>query len=200
MILSGLEKAINFYLRLDPESALSLEKLNGKCIQLSITDWQTAFFILPQGDHIILSQEPHEADTVISGASFGLFKAGLAKGKGSALFENTIEISGDVAVGETLRHCLSAIDIDWEEHLSQLVGDVFAHQLFSRFKRTLAFGRKTLMTLQDNVKEFLHSESQQLPAPQEVEQFIEEVSQLQHAVDRTEARVQRLLAKRIVLP
>src|SRR3990167_6852337 len=124
LALSGLEKAINAYLRLDPESIQRLAQLDKKIIEIEITDWQFHFYIQPNQQGLtLLSEIKGTPDTLVAGTLFGLFNAACAKGENTALFKNSIAISGDTEVGETIRDILTTLDIDWEEHLSKRVGD-----------------------------------------------------------------------------
>ena len=195
--LAGLEKAINTYLGLDPDTVTRLAVLEGKVIKIVLTDLQIHFFILPKKNGIQLvadySQPPH---TTISGTSVGLFKASCAQISNSALFKNAIYIDGDTALGESMRHLLTHIDIDWEEQLSHIVGDAVAHQVGVGFRHTIDMGRYTAKTIRDNVREYLQEESQCTPTRAEVESFLHNVSTLRNDVDRAEARLKRMLAKR----
>src|SRR3990167_7852652 len=197
LALSGLEKAINAYLRMDPESVQRLAKLEKKIIKIEITDWGLYFYVQPTKQGLTLSSEAKDKpNTVISGTLFNLFKTACAKDKNTALFKNSIAISGDTEIGENIRDIMAGIDIDWEEHLSKITGDVMAHQISRGFQRTMAFGKRTAQTIGDNIKEYLQIESTCVPTKKEVEQFISDVTDLQHGVDRAEARLKRLLAKR----
>jgi ubiquinone biosynthesis protein UbiJ len=195
--LPGLEKAINYYLRLDEENLSRMAALEGKIIQFSVTDWNIHFYIYPETKGVRLSMNETAApDTIIAGPLFGLFKAGLAKGAGTALFANSIEISGDTNTGEKIRHLMMTMDIDWEEHLSKLVGDIAAHKMAVGVKHTIELGKTTARTLCENFKEFLQTESMAVPTQTEVEKFIDDVNVLQHDVARAEARLHHLHLKR----
>ncbi len=195
--LSGLEKAINAYLHLDAESINRLAKLEGKIIKIEITDWQLEFYIHPQKNGLtLLATEKKEPDAIISGTLFGLCRAGCAKGENTALFKNSISIRGDTELGEEMRDIISGIDIDWEEHASKIVGDTIAHKITVGIHHTKSLGKNTLQTLRENLKDYLQIESSCVPSKNEVEQFISDVTQLQHAVDRAEAKIKRLLKKR----
>lgn len=197
LALNGLESAINAYLRLDPETIHCLSTLSGKSIAIVVTDWNFSWHILPGDNGVELSNKfSGTADTTISGTLNSLFKLGLAKGDNHALFENQLSIEGDMELGQEIRNFFSQIDIDWEEHLSNIVGDIAAHNFGRGVKEFLSIGKKAADTLSTNLKDFLFYESNQLPTPQEVQHFIAAVSVLRNDVDRAEARVNRLLNKR----
>ena len=195
--LKGLEKIVNAYLRLDPDSLERLTRLNNKIIKIDIMDWHYSFYIRPSSEG--MEFKPHsenEPDTTISGTLFGLFKAGCGKADNVAIFQNNLSISGNVEVGETLRDILGQMDIDWEEHLSKIVGDIAAHRISTGIEKTRSIARHTVDTLKNNIKDYLQIESAHFPIPSDVEAFISEVTNLQHDVDRMEQRINKLLAKR----
>ncbi|ACJ19269.1 ubiquinone biosynthesis accessory factor UbiJ [Coxiella burnetii] len=197
LALSGLEKALNGYIRLDPDTVQQLSNLENKRIKIQISDWNIEFFIIPHKNGVQLSTSTNaEADTIISGSLFGLCRAGCAKGESSALFKNSIEISGDTEVGEKVRSIMANMDIDWEEHLSKMTGDIIAHQIGAGVRRTINFGKSAATLIRENLKDYLQAESQLVPTMDEVNSFIKSVTHLHYAVERAEIRIQRLLSKR----
>ena len=197
LALVGLEKAINAYLKLDPETIARLAALKGKAIKIDITDWHIHFFVLPQSDGIELTKNfSGTPDTTIAGTLFGLFNTGCANGENTALFKNAINVSGDTDLGTAVRDIMAAIDIDWEEHLSTIVGDVVAHKAGVCVQETRKIGQHVRHTLRDNIKAFLQQESRHLPSREQVEQHIKDVDTLQNDVDRASARLEKILEKR----
>ncbi|WP_304985835.1 ubiquinone biosynthesis accessory factor UbiJ [Coxiella-like endosymbiont] len=197
LVLSRLEKIINAYLELDSNRVQRLSLLENKIIKVQIIDWNTEFFILPTKKGLQLTAaSKKEPDTIISGTLLNLFKTVCTKGSSSALFKNQVEISGDTWIGEQIRDILTGIDIDWEEHLSKITGDILAHQIGLQVRRVANFGKFALETFRMDVQDYLQNESQIMPSSEEVEFFIQSVTDLQHNVDRVEARIQRLMIKR----
>lgn len=195
--VSGLERVINCYLQLDPGTLSRLQVLQGKFIQLSITDWNQSLYIAPGAEGVKLLQEcSNPADTIIRGTGFGLLKVALAKGDSKALFKEGIEISGDTGLGEEIRDIFTHIDIDWETQLSHWIGDTMAHQFSLGIKKLFGIGKQTADTCRQNLQEFLQLESKQVPTQAAVAQFIHEVDILRHAVDRIEVRFNKLKEKR----
>lgn len=193
VVLSGLETVLNKVIGCDPEAGRKLERLQGKSIKINITDWNLVFYLLPyEGGVQLLRDYHHRPDTTISGTLMGLMKVGMAGGTTTALFEESITVSGDTRTGELLREVLRNIEIDWEEQLSKVVGDSLAHPIASGVGKVIHCGKESLKSFGENVAEYLQYESQQLPSKQAVEGFIEEVAVLRDDVDRLEARIQRL--------
>ena len=88
--------------------------------------------------------------------------------------------------------CLGGIDIDWEEQLSRLSGDVLAHRLGTMVRGALDWGRRAKQSLERDVAEYLREETGLNPRQDEVESFVAGVDVLREAVDRLEARLERL--------
>ena len=131
-VQKGLESAINRYLRLDPDSNARMAALDGRCICIELVGLDLQLFIHPgeQGirlsDHLDAAAEP---DTVLRGTPLGMARLGLGQDTEKTLFSGEVTITGDVETGQTFKGILDAMDVDWEEQLSKLTGDVIAHQL-----------------------------------------------------------------------
>lgn len=193
LMLTGLETAINRVLRLDPDTLEKLGELDGKAVKIELADWETAFYVLPYRQGLQLVSDYHKKpDTIIKGKLINLVKVGTAGVTTAAMFDESISISGDTRTGEAIRHVFKNLDIDWEEHLSKMVGDTIAHKLAYHFKKTLTFGKNSIRSLGENIQEYVHHESKQFPTPDAVEHFYQEVGTLRDDMDRIEARVIRL--------
>jgi len=198
LALTGLETALNKVLRLDPQALKKLQQLNSKSIKIHITDWNIAFYILPYEQGVQLVTDFHEAPTTtVSGKLFNLMKVGAARATTTSLFDESISINGNTKIGEDIRDILKNIDIDWEEQLSKITGDTMAHPIARNFKKLLRFAKQSAQSLSDNISEYLHYESKQLPPKDAAEQFIEEITKLRDDVDRMEARIQRIQSRKL---
>lgn len=193
LALKGLEAALNKVLRLDPQTLKKLQSLDSKSIKIDITDWNIAFYILPYAQGIQLLADYHEApSTIITGKLFNLVKVGAARATTTSMFDESISISGDTKTGEIMRDILKNIDIDWEEQLSKVVGDTMAHPIAKGLKKLFRFAKRSTRSVSENVTEYLHYESKQLPPKNAVEHFIEEVATLRDDIDRMDAKIQHL--------
>ena len=93
-----------------------------------------------------------------------------------------------------MRHILDELDIDWEEQLSRLTGDVVAHQLGNLARRGRHVLRHGLNTLEQDIGEYLQEELRVLPTRIETENFSSDVTRISMDVERLAARVKRLQA------
>ena len=193
MALSAMEFAINQYLKLDPDTIKNIAELDGKTIKIELTDWNYTFYTVANTSGIqLLASHAGEADATIKGQLRGLIATGISGANTSDLFQHKIEISGDTEIGENMRDILRHIDIDWEEHLSKIVGDSAAHGLMYYAKQTMNFGKDVFCKLTDNISSFVHHEAKCFPTKSEIEKLYRDIGTLRDDVDRAEARIQRL--------
>ncbi len=193
VLWAPLEITINRYLRMDPDAFTVLTSLEGKVIGIEFRGFDVAFFLkVGKGAIHVLGDYEGEPDTRLVGTPIALTKLGLSSQGGDGLFAGDVEIRGDIETGRRFKRFLDGIDIDWEEQLSHLVGDVIAHQVGNAVRGAVAWGRQAVDTISQDAAEYLQEESRDLPRPEEVEAFLGDVDVLRADADRLAARVKRL--------
>lgn len=192
-IAVALETAINRVLQLDPDTLHRLQNMQGRVIALELSGIDVSLFFIPcpQGVNVF-SRFEGEADTVLRGTPLAMARLGLVEHAGDVLFAGDVDIRGDVELGQQFRDILQRMDIDWEEHLSHLTGDMVAHKLGDLTRTAMAWSRQTLETLIVDTGEYLREESRDVPAADEVEEYLKAVDTLRADMDRLEARVKRV--------
>ena len=194
-LLAGLEAALNRYLRLDPDAMVRMAALQQRCIAIELSPWQLTLYVVPAANGVQLrSQVESGPDTVLRGTPLGLAQLGLGSQSGKTLFSGSVTIEGDVETGQAFKAILDEMDIDWEEQLSRLTGDVVAHQLGNTARRATSALRHGRRTLEKDLGEFLQEELQVLPTRIETENFSADVARLGMDTDRLAARIRRLQA------
>jgi len=192
-VISGLGSAINRYLRLDPDAAARMARLEGQCIALELRGLDLKLFILPCEQGIRLADRCEgEADTVLRGTPLGMAQLGMGGNTGKSLFSGEVVIDGNVETGQAFKAILDEMDIDWEEQLSKLTGDFMAHQLGNASRHARQFLRHARKTLEQDISEYLQEEIRVLPSRIETENFSTGVSRIGMDVERLEARIKRL--------
>ena len=134
-------------------------------------------------------------DAVLSGAPLTLARIATERGTQGTLFSGDVEIRGDVELGRRFKEFLDSIEVDWEERLSRIVGDVVAHRAAHAARSIAAWGKQALDSLSRDTVEYLQEERRQVPSKNEVQSFLADVDELRSDADRLEARVRRLEAK-----
>jgi len=196
-IASTLETAVNRYLSLDPATGPRLEKLGGRIIALELRGLDVTICLRIHAAGISLLDSTDAApDTILRGTPFGMLRLGLGGNPASTLFSGTVEIEGDVDTGQAFQSLLDDMDIDWEEQLSALTGDIIAHQLGNTARTASAWLVHGRSTLEKDLSEYLQEELRVVPTHIEIENFIADVDRIGMDLDRIAARIRRLQSPR----
>lgn len=196
--LAVLEQALNAALALDPKTGARLARLQGRVIAVELRGTGITLTLQPtaEGKLRLMGDYDGEIDTTLRGAPFALLR--MSSGRtGEGMFSGEVEIDGDVELGQQIQRVFEKLDIDWEEHLSRLTGDIIAHQIGNSMRGLFAWGQRSADHLGRDTADYLQEENDTLPLDWEVEEFIQGVDSLRGGVDRIEARVKRL-SKKIV--
>lgn len=191
--ISGLEAVINHYLRLDPAIGSRMATLSGRCIGIELRGLDLTLYVFPDEHGIQLRDHTEgEPDTVLRGTPLGMVRLGIGGNTEKTLFSGEVVIEGDVETGQAFKAILDELDIDWEEQLSKLTGDIVAHQLGNMARQGRRTFRLGLGTLEKDIGEYLQEELRVLPARIETENFSADVTRISMDVDRLSARLKRL--------
>lgn len=186
-VQSTLQTLINRYLSLDKEIEQKLKPLRGKILEIHIR--KTPFhygFLFAKNNIEIIAPEKITADASISGdlpTFLKLFRSS------SLANMSKLTITGDQAFSENAYHVLHDLDIDWEELLSHYTGDIIAHrvgQCVQGFQKWFQRGTDSFKT---SLTEYLQEELRYFPSAAEIDDFMNEVDELQHSLERLTTRL-----------
>jgi len=193
ILIATLENAFNRLLALDPEAADQLVAMSGRIICLHIEGLNIRLFLFPDAEDVmILDDFDGEADTVISGTPLALLKLGMADDSQSEMFAGDVSISGDLKLGRQFNRLFASLDIDWEEQLSKLTGDMAAHTLGNISRTLFSMSQRNSDSMKMNAGEYLQEEVHYLPSQNEVDVFMQYIATLRNDVSRFEARLKKL--------
>lgn len=188
-----LTSAFNRYLALDPEAPEKLRAFDGKLICIDIKGPGTQLYLLVEGDRVgVVTEHDAEPDATIIGSPAALFKLGLKRDSADLFFKGEVEIRGDTRLGRQFKSVLAEMDIDWEEQLSRLVGDIAAHRIMSAVGDLRQWGRSAAGNFSDDVGEYLQEESRDVVGGAELDMFNQQVDEIRDGAERLKARVDRL--------
>src|SRR3569623_831957 len=189
LALAGLESALNRYLQLDRAAQARLAPLAVIIIALELRGLDLTLYLMPHAGGInVLGDYTGMPDTVISGAPFSLLRLGHGRGERGVLLEGAVEVRGDVEIGQRFEAVLRAIDIDWEELLSRLVGDIAAHQVGVAVRGVQQWGRAGGGHLRRGVAANQREECAHLPRRTEDDLYADAVDRLCDDDERLAAR------------
>jgi ubiquinone biosynthesis protein UbiJ len=191
--LLPIEKLINTYLHLDAEIFARLGQLSGKTMGLELRGWNQTVYIIPDANGLHLKTDLEMApDVFISSTPFALLKLVKSGSHHITRLSDEISVQGDLEIAQNLQDIFQAVDIDWEEHLSHLIGDVAAHQIGNVTRSTLDYGRRVVSNIRQTSTEYMQEELRHLPPSEEIQDFMYGVDETRNAVERLEARISQL--------
>ena len=191
-----LQIAINRYLDYDPEAPKQLAEMQGKVVALNFEPLDVELFLIITREGLdICEQLSAPADTTITGSPLSLAMMGLQESSTASLFAGDVRIEGDMELGTQFQAFLKNIEVDWEEPLSKITGDVVANQIGEFVSGLSSWMQETTNTNALNVSEYFREEQNMLPSKFEVERFKKGIDELRLSTDRLEAKVQRLIAQ-----
>lgn len=188
-----LTSAINNYLALDPEAPEKLVAFDGKLICIDIRGPDKKIYLSISGNKITLVNAcDAEPDATICGSPAALFKLGVHRDAAPLFFSGEVEIRGDTRLGRQFKSLLAEMEIDWEEHLSRLVGDIAAHRIAGLFDELRKWSKTAANNFADDMGEYLQEESRDVVSKAEMEMFYQQVDRLRDDTERLKARIDRL--------
>ena len=188
--------ALNRVLAMDPEAAAMMEPLDGKLLGVSLGGINTSFYARVSGARLEIVEQPGIApDLVIEGGVFDLAMLGVAASPESVMRDRRITMSGDVELAHAMKTLLQAFDPDWEEALSQIVGDFLARKTGVGVRSLRDWLATARTSVTDTVGEILTEEKRLLPTRLRYQQHQVEVDCLRDDIERLSVRIDRLLPR-----
>jgi ubiquinone biosynthesis accessory factor UbiJ len=197
LLNTAIEKLLNQLLRLDPDSPRRLVPLAGKQLAVTLKEfpWPLIFAFSEQVDLLSGEQANENSPPIDCHISLSLesLQAMQDSSQISQLIkQDKLQLEGDIHVAQHFSALLKDLHIDWEEILSQYVGDVVAHQSFYS-ARTLFDQAQAKMTQFSAMFAEAAIEEKGLAAhPVAVDKFCAQVSELRSDTERLAARLARL--------
>lgn len=193
--IAGLEKLINSALRYDPGTRIALAKLNEQMLAIHVTAPKFTLYLTPNEEALcLLGHWEGEVHTQVRGSLPALLE--LARSDVTSFANSGVEVIGNTGLLVDLQRLLSNMDIDWEEALNQLLGDLAGHQTANLIRSGMSYTRDRVSEVKRLASEFLTEELKSLPAKNELDNFYREVDDLRLRIDRADARIKQLQHKK----
>lgn len=195
MRLTPLESVLNRNIAASSAARKLCRQLEGKTLAMHLTGVPLNIQFRSDGERMSLDTAQGEANATLSGSPLSFMRL-AGPSPESALRSGAVHIEGDAEVAQAFSELLKHARPDLEEELSRVIGDVAAHQIGNFARSALAFGRRASDTFTRNVAEYLQEEGRDLPTRVEADEFIAGVDAIRDDVDRLEARLALLEARR----
>jgi len=190
LIAAGVEAALAASLKGSSAARADLARLDGKVIRLELIGLPLTLHFLPEGGKMAVAADYHgEADITVRAPAASLMAAALKRD--SEAVPRGMQISGDAETAQVFSRLLKSADLDWEELLAQRIGDVAARQVGNAMRGFMGWSRDAGTRLGQDVADYLHYESRQVPPRHEVEGFLTGVDRLRDDAERLTARLKR---------
>jgi len=152
---------------------------------------QLTLALIPADNHIQIVSQPPEAPALeLAGRPMAF--AALATGDDQVFSEGRIRVLGDMALAHQFQRAIDQLNPDWEAAMAEYLGDVPAHFLGQRLRGAVKWSRQAFQSLNANVEEYIHEESQGLPGRRELEATFDDIDQLSLRVERIDARIRQI--------
>ena len=189
--LAGIEKIINAALAYDPATRIALSSLTPKVLAIHITSPMITLYIIPQDDCLRIAEHYEgEITTHLSGNVSALLL--LATSNNINLKDSGVQVMGNTHFLGELQHILHKLDLDWEELLTQLLGDILGHQSAELIRSKLNWTKDRSTNAMRLASEFLTQELNVLPSKNEVTFLNRQIDDIRLDVDRLEARLEHI--------
>jgi ubiquinone biosynthesis protein UbiJ len=187
MLTATIENVLNRGLPRSPRAQQLCSELTGRSVAVEVREI-TRLRVESTGSTLRITRGVAEADAEIVGGPFGLLALG-GDTPDSVLQRGDVEIRGDAELAQKFRELALLLRPDLEDALSDLIGDVPAHQTGRLGRMALGWMRNAAATTVRNVSEYLAHERRDLVPRNEGERFLKGVDALREDVDRLEARI-----------
>ncbi|MBV1884457.1 MAG: hypothetical protein KUG82_22645 [Pseudomonadales bacterium] len=205
LFLNSLETVINRALLLDPIAEHKVKNLEGKILAVHAHTPEIIAHVIFSGDTIQIFGDPDEAidaefdvtdintdniDAHMEASSL-TFASQALRSEDQGIDSN-IKISGDRALVEAIHDIVSNLDIDWEEPLSEFIGDTAAHQLGQFGRNLFNWTKRTARTFIADADVYLREEAHVAPLDGDVAAHAAAVDQTRLDVDALQLRIDTL--------
>lgn len=193
LFLPSINKAINSYLNLDPESKMRVKKLSGKAIAIELLPFHFHFqCVFSENKVEVYSDELMETETQIRGTPLQMMGVMINKENRQQFFAEDIVITGNAELGQQVIALFDELQIDWEEHMAQFVGDVPAYHVGRFVKKIGSWLRHSENSFSQDINEYVHEEAGLFPSSEAFQDFFNDIDALRMDVDRVEVRIKKI--------
>ena len=191
MIAAAVQAALDTSLKGSSAARADLKRLDGKVIRLELIGLPLVLHFLPEDGRLTVAADYHgEADITVRAPAASLMAAALKRD--SEAVPRGMQVSGDAETAQLFSRLLKNADLDWEELLAQRVGDVAARHIGNAVRGFARWSRDSGMRLGQDLADYLHYESRDLPPRHEVQGFLSDVDRLRDDAERLNARFKRV--------
>lgn len=191
-MLSAIESLLTRQLKASSAARSRLAPLQGKTLALEFTGIGLNLYVQCTDDGVSLSSDfNEEADVIITGSPLAMLAFARSDAQ-DGIRGGSVKFAGDIGVAQDFQKLFASLSPDFEEELSRLIGDEAAFRVGSVVRDAIKFGMQTFDSFTRGVSAHLTEGSRDVPAQEEMDEFLEDIDRLRADVERAEARINRL--------
>lgn len=196
LLLAGLERTLNALIVRDPAAPSRLARLAGHrllfrleqpALALAIHYHPTGLDLLRPDD---TAEEGFDAVVELDAETLGELIGGASVER--LMFQGKLAVRGRTHLLEATRDLLLDLDLNWEAELARWLGDIPANSLAEGLRSLSRWGLRTRQEFCADVSEYVFEEARLLPGRHQLEAMRDQLTDLEIATDRLEARLARL--------
>lgn len=154
----------------------------------------TLYFRGQEDGLAVLSYHEGAPVTQLSGSAISLIN--LLK-QPSNLANSGVTLAGDSALLQRWQHILQQLDIDWEDMISEILGDIAGPLAANKMRDSAHWVSNQVNEQQRLSSEYMIEEARLTPSQQEAEAFFQSITYFKNDIDRLEARIQQLAQQQL---
>lgn len=172
-----IERILNQALAHDESSLQRLKPLQGKVAYITVSELPMPIVLMfAESEVLLMGAEFEGVDAQVSFSIFDAPTLADAASATAAIQAGKIKVVGDPILLQQAADVFTKLDIDWEELLASIVGDIPAYILAKKLKELHKPGR--VASMQHRVQELLIDELELAASKVQFEQFKSEVREL----------------------
>jgi ubiquinone biosynthesis protein UbiJ len=179
LLLTIAEPVLNKIISLDPDAAERLQKLQGRQLAVELTDVKLRLVVTAQANGIWLNQHQEKVDCAVITNLQSLRELKDPSQLTRLIRENALDIEGDLQQLQQFNQFFARLNPDWAEHLSGYIGDAAAHKMGLLLRQCQQLLQAKLAQTEQLITELAQDELQLSPHPSELQQFSQQVHQLE---------------------
>jgi ubiquinone biosynthesis protein UbiJ len=191
LIAAAAQTALDASLKGSSAARADLKKLDGKVIRLELIGLPLVLHFLAEDGRLTVAADYHGTPDITVRAPAASLMASALK-RDSEAVPRGMQVSGDAETAQVFSRLLKNADLDWEELLARRVGDVAARHIGNAVRGLVGWSRDAASRLGQDVADYLHYESHDLPPRHEVQGFLSDVDRLRDDAERFTARLKRV--------
>ena len=192
-LLAAVERGLNPLLALDAVALTRLARLEGKVLAIECPAPALRIHLLPGANGLRLASHwEAPADCTLRAPASELLRLAVSRDKVAVLHGPQVELDGDASALTELAEILQSLELDWEYQLGRWLGPLGAALIGGRLRSAAGWTGDSLGSLQRSLADYLTEEARTLVGQREAEARFAELDTLKMALDRLEARVERL--------